>query len=103
MRAMSTVFKESGTHMSRASSLNRLNLAPRTILIVRSLDHHHRHLNLWQILFNVPGAKPRVKPDLIPPSESALYIASMIPLQPAFPCSPLIVFVGPPNPLHSKI
>src|SRR6266403_2114698 len=54
MRAVSTICQQDGAHRPFTSSFDPSDLFRGSVLIVLALNQQYGHINLWQILFNIP-------------------------------------------------
>ena len=77
LRRVAAILQRKHFHLARNLSLYRFHLRHGSVLIVHALNHQHRAGNLRQVSFDVPVAKFRMEPDLVPSPESFGRIAMM--------------------------
>src|SRR5271169_3260678 len=58
---------------------NRLNLRGRTVLVFLALNAQHRTANGIEIRLDVPRAKTRIEPDIVPSPERLIHVFVITP------------------------
>src|SRR5262245_55118726 len=81
MGAVTAISEQQCFDNSGATILDRLDLLYCAVFSVLALNHENWLLDVWQKLFDVPGAKVGIEPNVIPATERAFDIGAMIPPQ----------------------
>src|SRR5688500_9755398 len=77
MRRVAAVFELEDARPGNAP-LDRSQLLERAVLIVATLHRKHGAADASDLRLDVPGAEPRIEPDVVPPPEGRIDVGMVL-------------------------
>src|ERR1700759_724269 len=78
MRRVPATGKGDRLHRPAGLPFDRLDLTPGAILVVLSLKNENGDRDPGQVLFDVPDAKLRMEPDVVPAPEGDVHVRAVM-------------------------